>query len=149
MKMKKLNKSEDIHDSPQDEKVLQGDKGILDLPDVEDIPGQENIIPPRLNEFADTTVSSADEEEITSKAPKDDASDVTEEEISLLDKAYEQDPMEGIDLDELALDDKDEEGEPLNEGDLEDDLFGEDLDSPLVNEEESEDEGEEAEKEER
>jgi len=147
--MKKLNKSEDIHDSPQDEKVLQGDKGILDLPDVEDIPGQENIIPPRLNEFADTTVSSADEEEITSKAPKDDASDVTEEEISLLDKAYEQDPMEGIDLDELALDDKDEEGEPLNEGDLEDDLFGEDLDSPLVNEEESEDEGEEAEKEER
>src|SRR6516225_9507663 len=144
MKKKKLNKSEDIHDSPQDEKVLQGDKGILDLPDVEDIPGQENIIPPRLNEFADTTVSSADEEEITSKAPKDDASDVTEEEISLLDKAYEQDPMEGIDLDELALDDKDEEGEPLNEGDLEDDLFGEDLDSPLVNEEESEDEGEEA-----
>ena len=67
----------------------------------------------------------------------------------MLFRSYEQDPMEGIDLDELALDDKDEEGEPLNEGDLEDDLFGEDLDSPLVNEEESEDEGEEAEKEER
>ena len=140
MKKKKSIKSEDIHDSPRDEEELKRDTGSLDLPDVKDIPGQENIVPPRLKEFSDTTVSSADEENLTSNAPKDEASDVTDEEIKLLDKAYEQDPMEGVDLDELALDDKDEEGEPLNEGDMEDDLFGEDLDSPLVNEEKAEDE---------
>ena len=35
---------------------------IIDLPDVEDIPGQENIKPPKIREMIDTTISSADEE---------------------------------------------------------------------------------------
>ena len=34
----------------------------MDLPDVEDIPGQEHVQAPRLGELADTTIASADEE---------------------------------------------------------------------------------------
>lgn len=34
----------------------------IDMPEVKDIPGQENIRPPKINEMADTTISSADEE---------------------------------------------------------------------------------------
>jgi hypothetical protein len=52
----------DLHDSPRDEARLQPDEATLDLPDVEDIPGQEHIQPPALGEFADTTISSDDEE---------------------------------------------------------------------------------------
>jgi hypothetical protein len=52
----------DIADSPRDTERLQGDFAILDLPDVEDIPGQENIHVPPLGMLADTTISSADEE---------------------------------------------------------------------------------------
>ena len=142
MQKKKLKDTGDIHDPARDEKKLQGDQGNLDLPDAADIPGQENIIPPRLKEFADTTASSADEEFSGKEKLMDDRSNVSDDEIKMLDKAFQQDPMEGVDIDNLALDNKDEEGDPLNEGDLEKDLFGEDLDSPLVDEEDSEAEGE-------
>lgn len=143
MKKKKLKDSEDLHDPARDEEKLQGDEASLDLPDVSDIPGQENIIPPRLGEFTDTTASSADEEYGEVEKLMDNKSNVSDEEIKMLDKSYRQDPMEGVDMDELAIDHKDDEGDPLNEGDLEKDLFGEDLDSPLVDEEDSESEGEE------
>ena len=52
----------DIHDSPKDKPYLQTEEIIMDLPDVEDIPGQENIHPPKMNSFADVTISSDDEE---------------------------------------------------------------------------------------
>lgn len=52
----------DLPDSHHDEKRLEVEKVSLDLPDVEDIPGQENIIPPKMGFFADTTISSDDEE---------------------------------------------------------------------------------------
>lgn len=139
MKKKKLKSTRDLPDTAQDEERLQGDQGTLDLPDATDIPGQENVVPPRFNEFADTTASSADEEDILSgHEPGDEESNVSAEELKILDKSYLHDPMEGLELDELALDDKDEEGELLNEGNLEKDLFGEDLDSPLIDEEDSE-----------
>lgn len=52
----------DLSDSPQDEKVMEEEEVILDLPDVSDIPGQENIVPPKMGMFADTTISSDGEE---------------------------------------------------------------------------------------
>jgi hypothetical protein len=52
----------DLTDSPADEQRMKQEEVTLDLPDVSDIPGQENIIPPRMGEFADTTISSDDEE---------------------------------------------------------------------------------------
>jgi len=52
----------DLPDSPHDEERMKIEEVILDLPDVEDIPGQENIVPPKMNLFADTTISSDDEE---------------------------------------------------------------------------------------
>lgn len=55
-------KLSDIKDSKRDEKELKQDKATLDLPDVKDIPGQENITPPNIKEMADTTISSDDEE---------------------------------------------------------------------------------------
>jgi hypothetical protein len=56
------NLTTDLPDSERDKKELQQDKTTIDLPDVKDIPGQENIHVPDLREMADTTISSDDEE---------------------------------------------------------------------------------------
>ncbi len=52
----------DLRDSPRDVEQMQEEEVTLDLPDVADIPGQENIIPPKMGMFADTTISSDGEE---------------------------------------------------------------------------------------
>ncbi|RYY40971.1 MAG: hypothetical protein EOO08_03855 [Chitinophagaceae bacterium] len=52
----------DVHDSPQDEARLQPEETIIELPDVEDIPGQEFVHAPPLGELGDTTIASDDEE---------------------------------------------------------------------------------------
>ncbi len=44
------------------EEVPEETHFTIDMPDVSDIPGQEHIKPPRMNEMADVTISSADEE---------------------------------------------------------------------------------------
>src|SRR3978361_1164074 len=67
----------------------------IDLPEVKDIPGQENVKPPRLSEYGDTTASSAGEEgdKIFNAQNNDDAdlgivmgneADVTPDERSML-----------------------------------------------------------------
>lgn len=66
----------DLPDSPSDEARLQGDTTIMDLPEVSDIPGQENIHPAPLGPLADTTISSDDEEgPLTDKAGFEDLND--------------------------------------------------------------------------
>lgn len=57
----------DLQDSKRDEERLKPDEAILDLPDVSDIPGQENITVAPLGEIADITISSDDEEDISEK----------------------------------------------------------------------------------
>ncbi len=52
----------DLPDSEQDEQRMQPEEVTINLPDVSDIPGQENIRPMPLGELADTTASSDDEE---------------------------------------------------------------------------------------
>lgn len=57
-----ITNSEDIHDSPKDQEQLKSETAILDLPEVKDIPGQEDIVPMPLGEMADVTIASDDEE---------------------------------------------------------------------------------------
>jgi len=66
-------------------------------------------------------------------------SDVAPEERKLIDQAFEPGDSEDEPIGALALDDRDDDGEQLNEKGMDKDLFGEDLDSPLTNEEEEED----------
>ncbi|MGN6211669.1 hypothetical protein [Parafilimonas sp.] len=56
------NLTSDIHDSEKDKAKLGPEETTIDLPDVKDIPGQENVHVPELREMADTTISSDDEE---------------------------------------------------------------------------------------
>src|ERR1044072_3351118 len=58
------NLTTDLPDSEKDIAKLQQDKATIDLPDVKDIPGQENVHVPDLREMADTTIASDDEEGI-------------------------------------------------------------------------------------
>jgi hypothetical protein len=113
---------------------------------VKDIPGQENIRPPRIGEMIDSTASSdSDEgkgilddlnkedstgsaEDIDTSGITDPTSEVTPEEIELLDKSERGGSIESEVVEKLALDSTDGE-DPLNEeGDPSD--LGEDLDIP-------------------
>ena len=60
----KMDRSEDLTDSPRDRERLASDEAVLDLPELSDIPGQENISVPPLGELGDTTASSDDEEDL-------------------------------------------------------------------------------------
>lgn len=110
---------------------------IIDMPEVKDIPGQENIRPPRMGEMRDTTISSPGEEgegivdDLNTENELDDKiaadADVTDQEIKLLDQTDRPVTEETKDLKKLALDNIDEEtlneeGDPLD--------MGEDLDVP-------------------
>lgn len=127
----------DIMDAPQDSEKLKSETATLDLPEVKDIPGQEHVHVPRMNELADTTASSADEEGDVLFNEQDD-SDVSEEEKELLertDKSMSTDEDE--DVFNAELDDRDEDGELLNENI---DTTGEDLDVPGSEEDDADEE---------
>jgi hypothetical protein len=130
--MKNIEKRNDLDlaDSRRDENELLPDEAILDLPDVSDIPGQEYIHPPLMGEFADSTISSADEEGI--ELLNDYGDNVTPEEKDLLRKSAEENPdsEEGETVNRICLDEFDEDNAPLNEGNIENDREGEDLDLP-------------------
>ena len=127
---------EDIHDSPQDEEKMKSEIFVIDLPDVSDIPGQENIVVPNIGEMQDTTISSDDEEglglfdddEDTDLIMGNDA-DVSATERTLLRRAdedmhVEDDPR----LRQAELDKTDAQGDLLNEGSLATSVSGADLD---------------------
>lgn len=61
-RMQNINDNDDLRDSPRDEARMKPDTANLDLPEVHDIPGQENITVPPMGELADVTASSDDEE---------------------------------------------------------------------------------------
>ncbi len=61
---KRRPEDDDLTDSPSDQERLKPEITTIDLPDVSDIPGQENIHIPPLGALADTTISSDDEEDI-------------------------------------------------------------------------------------
>jgi len=102
------NKLSDLKDSKRDEEKLNQDEATLNLPEVKDIPGQENIIPPNFKEMADTTISS-DDEEGTDVLSEDDA-DASSERIGAAQEIDENDLMINDDEDEAEeeLDEEDE-----------------------------------------
>ncbi len=102
-------KLSDIKDSKRDEEKLKQDKATLDLPDVKDIPGQENVTAPDIKEMADTTISSDDEEGL-GVLNEEDNNDVTSERLGPASEIDENDLMINEDEDE-AEEELDEENE--------------------------------------
>jgi hypothetical protein len=131
MKKTTNKKAGDLAETKDDKKHLQPDKGILNLPDVKDIPGQEYVRVPKLGEFADTTISSDDEEGVRVFGRDKDSDDsiITEDEKRALRDAAEKTPgaEDEENLEKAQLDDRDEDGELLNE---KTNRSGSDLDIP-------------------
>lgn len=132
----KSKKTTDLPDSEKDKRHLKSEEFEIDLPDTKDIPGQENIhaLPP--GEFADTTISSADEEGtgiLDDTDEQDEVSNqlnanVTKDERKVLDDAAGKiNSADQQNLDSAQLDQYDEDGELLNE---KTGLSGKDLDVP-------------------
>lgn len=94
----------DLPDSEKDKAKLQPDEAILDLPDVKDIPGQENIHVPELREMADTTISSDDEEGVGIFG--EDEAEYSSERLPVGEELSE---------DDLIVDDNEESGAELDE----------------------------------
>jgi len=144
----KANRNTDLQDSPRDQEELRNEEAILDLPDVKDIPGQEYIHAPNPGEYADTTISSADEEGDNIWADEevvDNSSTVSNLERKLLDDSANDMPTKDEQLLRRAsLDSTDNEGTPLNEKTSFNALSGSDLDVPGAEEDDqNEDIGEE------
>ena len=119
-------------------------KDTIDLPEVKDIPGQENVKPPRLGELADTTASSDDEEGddiLEQDDLLDSKTNVTREErIALARVGGREVGTEDDVLDEAALDSTDDDGDPLNEGSFGRNVSGDDLDIPEADDGEEDEE---------
>lgn len=132
--MTNLNRS-DIHDSEKDKEKLKPEEVIIDLPDVEDIPGQANVKPPETNQEEDLTIASDDEEGVGIFEEETDEEDidanndtnVSRQERALLKDTESLDNVDDEDLKRARLDDRDFEGEKLNEQTRQD---GKDLDVP-------------------
>ena len=138
----------------KNKKQKKTDDTVIDMPEVRDIPGQENIRPPRVGEMEDTTISSADEEgeglldDLNQPVEEqeiitDETTNVTNVERELLEQSERPLTDEAKDLQRLKLDNTDEEDQPLNEQANPLDM-GEDLDVPGVElDDDNEDIGEE------
>ena len=134
-------------DSENDSENLNAENTGIELPDVSDIPGQENFVPAPLGELADTTISSADEEgeeifndDIDEDITDEPDSNVSETEKEVLSTTEHDMPGDDENLRQAALDNTDEDGTPLNEDSFMTNISGSDLDVPganLDNEEES------------
>lgn len=122
------NRNSDLKDSPRDEERLRGDKGTIDMPEVKDIPGQENVRVPSMGAMSDTTASSADEEgegvldELDSEELDDDIirmgteADVSSTDVAMLKSGDSYYPSRDEDqLIDASMDNVDFDGEPLNE----------------------------------
>lgn len=127
----------DLPDSPQDEERLKAEETTINLPDVSDIPGQENVHVPPLGEMADTTISSDDEEGV-GVFDKDDSEDFTmgtdadvtrDEKRTLSHSNYMPTKDEDL-LYGASMDNEDFEGDRLNEKGFGEDRTGSDLDVP-------------------
>lgn len=138
----------DLRDSPRDRDELRSDETTMNLPDVDDIAGQEHVRAPFLGELADTTASSADEEgadilpdEEDDSQDADPRGNVSNEERELLDRADTMMPdEEEYRLRNASLDDRDADGEPLNEASFGNDMSGKDLDVPGADDDDSDEE---------
>ena len=127
----------DLPDSPEDSRKLQGEETFIDLPDVKDIPGQEFVNAPPLGALGDTTISS-DDEEGRGVFDVDDSEDPTggtsadvrrDERRALEDTEYLPTSDEN-NLRTARMDNTDFDNEPLNERSFGEETSGRDLDIP-------------------
>ncbi|MDQ2863615.1 MAG: hypothetical protein M3R50_08220, partial [Bacteroidota bacterium] len=126
--------SNDLPDSPKDKRAMEEQEVTLELPDVSDIPGQENIVPAPMGEMAGETIASADEEgdgifddDINEDIANDPDSNVSQTEKDDLEEAANDMPGgDDENLREAALDNTDDDGTPLNEGSFKNDIAGDD-----------------------
>lgn len=144
MPNKNNNNSKDLSDSLKDKNEMKPEITTIDLPDVRDIPGQENIIPAPLGEMADETISSADEE--ADDLFDDDMEESTDSNVSQAEKkdlqisANDMPTDDDIALRESALDSTDNDGTPLNEGSFDKNITASDLDIPGAEDDDNEEE---------
>jgi hypothetical protein len=115
----------------------------IDIPNVNDIPGQENVSPLPLGELAGTTVSSVDEEgedifeddnnevaDIDKEIMESEESNVSSKEKKDLFVAANDMPGDDENLRKAALDETDDDGAPLNEAGFNKNISPDDLDIP-------------------
>jgi hypothetical protein len=139
------NKSlSDLIDAAEDLAEMKSEPVTIDLPDVKDIPGQENIVPASPGELADMTIASDDEEgdsifadntdniddEIEESKESKDANVSSSEKNDLETAANDMPTDDDINLRKAALDDTDDEGILLNEESFKKNVTGSDLDIP-------------------
>jgi len=147
-------RNSDLPDSKKDQEKLKPEIVTIDMPEVHDIPGQENIEVPNIREMQDVTISSEDEEaeELLSELntreegnDRDNNDNVSVEEERLLRRsAGHPETPESKDYKAMSLDTRDDDNEALNEKASNNDRFGEDLDVPGAElDNEDEDNGEE------
>jgi hypothetical protein len=115
-KIMPTNFTSDLPDSDRDKAKLQPDEATLDLPDVKDIPGQEFVHALNLNEMADTTISSDDEEGV---GLFDDETDNTSGRVATDAELSE---------DDLIIDDEDDLNKLLDDEEEDDELEDDDID---------------------
>lgn len=139
MKKRNTSKTGELKDGKKDQAKMQSESFTIDMPEVKDIPGQENIVPPQFREMQDITLSSSDEEgegildDLNSDAEQllSNDADVTAQEKKLLKKSAGHQPTaETADFDQMALDERDNDGDLLNEKGIKQDRTGNDLDAP-------------------
>ena len=133
----KTKKNNELPDTPADKKHLQQENSIIDLPAMNDTPGQEDITVPSSGELADTTISADDGEAVgilDNSGDQDEMiagefnANVTKDERKLLDDAAKKiDSSDQVALENAELDQYDEDGDVLNE---KSGLSGNDLDIP-------------------
>jgi hypothetical protein len=141
---------EDITDSAEDEEKLKPDHAVMDLPEIKDIPGASRSGKNALLFQGDITISSADEEgddlledsELPNENEGLDDGNVSPIEKKLLKDSFDPSYDSNLPVDSISLDDKDNESESLEEAGQAKDLFGNDLDDNLIEEEDEESEGE-------
>jgi hypothetical protein len=129
---------QDLPDNPHDKERMKPETAIIDLPDVSDIPGQENVAPLPMGELADVTASSDDEEGAgifdDEQGDDDDLMMGTESDVSAGEKSdleitdEDMPTTDDQNLRRASLDNTDDEGEDLNEAGFGKDLSGSDLD---------------------
>jgi hypothetical protein len=140
--MKNENKSKNERlseqiDTPHDREEMKQQVIEVKIPDVNEIPGQENFVPAPLGELADNTISSSDEEgdelfdnDINEDIRNNSDSNVSRTEKEDLRKAANDMPGDDENLRKAALDNTDNDGTPLNEGSFKKNISATDLDIP-------------------
>ena len=142
------NKINDLQDSLKDQSKMKPEITTFDLPEVSDIPGQENIVPAPFGELRDVTMSSSDEEgdelfkdDIDDEIDQQNNSNVSAQEKNDLRVAANDMPtQDDMNLRSAALDNADEDGTPLNEGSFKNNVSATDLDVPGASDDDDDEE---------